>query len=138
MKKNQNNLIIDVLKFGMDKFYEPNLKKKDVEDFLISKKYKIDADLEEKIKQIIYNYFVEENNNIQISLDSYFKLIEYIELEESRKSSKSAKRWAILAIILNVIALIISLSVSFYLNTKPIKLNENQLTEILNTIKLNP
>lgn len=60
-----------------------------------------------------------------IKRDVIFSYIDYLELKEARKSSKSAKRWAIFAILLNVIAIFVQVYTS-----ETNKIDEKQFIEI--------
>jgi hypothetical protein len=61
-----------------------------------------------------------------ISTEGLFKLLEYEELEEARKYSKTATNLAIIAIFISIALTIISI----YFNYRPITINNEQFQKI--------
>ncbi|MCG7983494.1 MAG: hypothetical protein JAY90_12205 [Candidatus Thiodiazotropha lotti] len=66
----------------------------------------------------------------------YFRLVEYQELEESRKAARSANRNSTIAISISVLAIVSSVFLSYRQTTAPITISEGQvkyLQELLTT-----
>jgi len=65
-----------------------------------------------------------------MSMDSYFKLIEYKEIVLARESATSARRYSLWAIGLAVTSLVVSIVFSFMQIHTPTTLNNAQLKEL--------
>lgn len=66
-----------------------------------------------------------------LGVDSYFTLLEYDELEEARKSSKAANRWAITALAISIITVIISIVFSVIQLKTPTEIKQSQINTIV-------
>lgn len=73
-----------------------------------------------------------------LNLDSWFKYIDYAELEEARETARKADRHATIALCAVIITAIASLIISFFLSRwqikSPVEIKEEQLEKIINTV----
>lgn len=70
-----------------------------------------------------------KNSTFTISAEGTFKLLEYEELEEARKSSKWAMRFAIIAMLLTILSVIAQMVYPIYLDDKQF----NKFIEVIST-----
>ncbi|MFA5126964.1 MAG: hypothetical protein WC465_03130 [Patescibacteria group bacterium] len=74
-----------------------------------------------------------KNHKYSLSLDANFKYIDFLELEEARKSSGQANNKALIAIYIAVGTLIISTLLTIWQINSPIKIHSEQFNKILNS-----
>ena len=65
-----------------------------------------------------------------INLDSKFKYIDFIELQEARKNAKSARNFSVVAIVISLISIVVALLI-----TQNVRLDNNQFNKIIDLIK---
>jgi magnesium-transporting ATPase (P-type) len=70
-----------------------------------------------------------------INTEGYFKLLDYRELKEARSSSKEARYYAIIAIVISIITLFVSIYFSNKALNQDIKLDSNQFKVIEEAIE---
>lgn len=70
-----------------------------------------------------------------LKTEYYFRLIEFIELKESRKASAVANRNSIVAACISIAAIVFSLYVGYKQINSSIKIDNIQLKEIIATVK---
>jgi len=78
-----------------------------------------------------------DGNKLFMQMEAYFKLLEYVELTEARKSSISATRFASAAIVISILSMIASIYYSNLQLATPTKINEAQL-EIIKQLEFDP
>jgi len=131
-------LYIDVIKYAINQPGKFKLGQM-VDDLKISEENREILIIEIQFKRILASLdgaptFHDDWQNLLIwaSAEDHFRLIEYIELQEARASSQSAKNIAIFAIWLSIISLITSISLTIYYSGKPINISDELQIKINN------
>ena len=71
-----------------------------------------------------------EDDKQKMSIDSYFKLLEYEELVDARKTAKSARRFSVVAIVISLVAIFVSSGIAIYQTIVPSKMDSEQIKEL--------
>ena len=115
MTKKQGNIYLDALEYGEKQLIKKQqIEKKDLKKHLEDKGYKFSTKEEKGLLSDIeieafYMYAGEPSNRkYYLNIEGYFKLLDYRELSDARKSSKIAMGCAIVAIALSIITLAVS------------------------------
>ena len=107
-----------------------------VENKVIPQKKGDEADL---LKELFLECFASTSRSTAVTrvlkAEYFFRLLEYRELCEVRETSRQANQNAWIAIVISVIALIITSLIGYYQTTRPIDINKEQIVAIVNTIK---
>ena len=80
-----------------------------------------------------FAFFGDPGNRWSLTLDSYFNLLEHEGLQEARASSRRAQTWALVAIGVSIIAMVIS---SFFAGLQlvtPTTISDTQVTRVFET-----
>jgi hypothetical protein len=90
----------------------------------------------EFFKQLFYDCYVRPGgvatNERILKTEYYFRLIEYQELQEARKASKSANRNSFIAITVSILAIIISIYMAYSQINSPVSIDQKQIEAITN------
>ena len=116
MTKNQGNIYLDALEYGEKHLINRHpVEKKDLQKYLEDKGYKFETKEEERLlndlgREAFFIYVGDPSNRkYYLNIEGYFKLLDYRELNEARKSSNEARKYAIMAIIISFITLFVSI-----------------------------
>ena len=145
--KKKEDLFIEILKYGKENF-ENGVSFKELSEFIAKKEYPISDVLlvkhfqetfeitDDEGKQYGGDKHILENANLKgrLSIESYFRLIEYEELKEARETSQNAMTRSSIAIGISILAMIISSLLSLYQINTPTILDALTVSE-LNNIK---
>ena len=82
-----------------------------------------------------FNHTITLETKCFIDMDAYFKLVEYTELKEARRSSKIATYFAIAAIVISIVAMVISIYFSYKQLKSPTKIETTQFEKIEEWVK---
>lgn len=81
---------------------------------------------------------IEDDKKLRLSSDSLFQYLEYVELQEARKNSKSAKNYSLIAIGIALLSLLASLGTLVINNYTPQQVSEQKLqTQLKELLKVN-
>ena len=116
MTKKQGNICLDALEYGEKQLIKrQQIEKKDLKKHLEDKGYKFSTKEEIRLLgdieiEAFYMYAGEPSNRkYYLNIESYFKFLEYRELNDARKSSLEARWFAIVAIGLTILTLALSI-----------------------------
>ena len=116
MKKKPRNIYLDTLEYGEKQLIGRRaITRKQLQKYLEDKGYKFSTNEEKRLLKDLaretFFIFVGDpsNRKYYLNVEGYFKLLEYRELSDARKSSKEAKKYAIAAIVISIITLAISI-----------------------------
>jgi len=144
MKK--DDLYIAILKHGYDKINE-GVTYDSVRQHLEKLGYSFDADDNiSRLHKLFYETFslhtgkktrgtVDSESKYYIDIDAYFKLVEYTELKEARRASKNATYFAIIAIVISIVAFGFSIYFSIKQLKSPTKIETTQFEMIEEWVK---
>ncbi len=138
MKKKQGNIYLDALEYG-----EEQLEKRKtttfggLQKYLEGRGYKFKTKQEERLlwnicRETFHIYYGEHKVQSYLNIEGYFKLLEYRELNEARKSSREAKTYAIVAILISFAAFIASIYFSIMVLDQEIVIDNKQYGVIEN------
>ena len=65
-----------------------------------------------------------------MSLENYFRYLEWQELTEARANATQARTFSIAAIVISVISVFISIGISLWLASRPITIDPTQIDEL--------
>lgn len=143
MKKNstqRENIYIAAIQYGKEKLSKKETTiKEDLREFLTLQGYNIPNDL------FLDNLFLDTfgtqmmrnkgwaHEKSYLNSDSYFKLLDHEELRHAEESSREAKKWAVIAIVISAFLALFSILLSWYEITHPteIYINETQFEELV-------
>jgi len=88
-----------------------------LQKYLEGKGYKFKTEQEKRLlwnicRETFHIYYGEYKVQSYLNIEGYFKLLEYRELSEARKSSREAKTYAIAAILISIATLAASIAFS--------------------------
>ena len=139
MKNSESSLYIRFLKWASEKgtFTETEFKNSfskleyEVIDFQNTRDIRLYITYKEKSEKT-------PETRLMLSFEAKMKYLDFLELKESRETSKEAKRFSIFAIILSIVAI----GISIYLSMKPVDVNiisstTNLLCSLNQTVLLN-
>lgn len=116
MTKNQGNIYLDALEYGEKQLFKRQaITRQQLRKYLEDKGYKFITNEEKRLlkdlgREAFFIYVGEPSNRkYYLNIEGYFKLLEYRELSDARKSSKEAKIYAIAAIVISIITLLVSI-----------------------------
>ena len=124
----KKDILITLLEFGKERIHSP-LELTEIQERL--KKYgyitkENENDIKIFLSQLINDNFdhrtIDSKKFYFIKTSSYFSLLEYIELKESRISSNQARCLAWLAIVISIL----TFGYSAYISNQPIKIDSSQ------------
>jgi hypothetical protein len=94
-----------------------------------------------KFKRLFHDVFSDPlgrngqgGNKLFMDMDAYFKLLEYVELTEARKSATTATRFASIAIVISILSMGASIYFSKLQLDTPTKIDESQF-ELIKQLK---
>ena len=145
MKKKEPDILLEILKYGVDNYHKGPISKYDLFDVALKVGYLTHGEHQmlsagetvshftlkkrEQISIIFQQAFAlprgKSHGDRYFTLDSYFKYVEYRELEVATKNAKEAKRFSFAAIVISILALIVGAVDAF----SPIKLKHQQYLE---------
>lgn len=130
MIEDKRNFYIDLIEFGLERGYK-GIDRNEIYDFLAKNGYISDesakriqenilsiedSDTENTVHLLLHSVFEHRNSRYFLNFEGVFKWLEYKELMEARNNSKDAKRHSFIAIIISVIALLVSIVFGVYEN----------------------
>jgi len=142
VNKKQKNIYLNALEFGeklLNKGETVTFNK--LQEHLKKRGYVFETQAEEQLLRDLareaFHIYVSDGDKWKeepsyLNVEGYFKLLEYRELNEARKSSREARRYAIFAIVLSIFTLVVSIYFSYKeLNNETI-INSKQFEVIEN------
>lgn len=139
MTKKQGNIYLDALEYGEKQLIKKQqIEKKDLKKHLEDKGYKFSTKEEKQLlndlgREAFHIYVGDPSNRkYYLNIEGYFKLLEYRELNDARKSSKEAKIFAIAAIVISFITLLVSIYFSNEVLKQEITVDSRQFKVIEN------
>jgi len=124
MIKKRRNIYLDALEYGEEQLSKRQpIESRDLKKYLKDKGYKFSTREEERLlndlgREAFQIHFSDPSNRkYYLNIEGYFKLLEYRELNDARKSSKEAKQYAVAAIVIATITLLVSI----YFSNKVLK-----------------
>lgn len=72
----------------------------------------------------------DDNTKLCLKLDSYYTFLEYVELNEARQSSKVARRWSLIAMVISIATLLASIYFSNKQLNSPTIIEATQFNQI--------
>jgi len=142
------DLYITILKYGKTHLLD-GVTYSSVEKYLNSKGYSTEGDLHRLRYRIMFNDVFEdpvhrtlyvdgssdqEKFTLFIKMEAYFRLLEYEELKDARKSSKKAQTFSTIAIAISIVALGLSIYFSIKQINSPVTLEMDQFEQIQEAI----
>lgn len=116
MTKNQGNIYLDALEYGEKQLIKRQaITRKQLQKYLEDKGYKFITREERRLLKDLgrETFFIRvgdpSNRKYYLNVEGYFKLLEYRELNDARRSSKEARTYAVVAIVLSIITLLVSI-----------------------------
>lgn len=139
MKKKQRNIYLDALEYGEKQLIKRQaITPKKLKKYLESEGYKFSTDAEKQLLRDVshdgFHIYVGDpaNRKYFLNTEGYFKLLEYRELSDARKSSKEARTYAIAAILISIATLIASIYFSIRVLEQKIVIDDKQFGVIEN------
>lgn len=140
----KTDIIIEIINFGRQNLIGINngVTVDDINNHLISKGL-IQNDLNDKARVNIFigQIFTATGANdgrIMLKVESCFAILEYDELNEARRSAKSANCWALTALVVSIISTFISIYFNVLQLNTPTEIKQKQIDQIiLSSEKLN-
>jgi len=116
MFKKSGNIYLDALEYGEKQLVKrQGVTRKQLQRHLENKGYKFSTKEEVRLLDDLareeFFIFIGDNPDLKyyLNVEGYFKLLEYRELSEARKSSVEARLFALIAIVLSFVALLVSI-----------------------------
>lgn len=104
---------------------------------VLENKDNIDLVIKNRITSIFYECFEEtmgsEHNTRLLKPEYFYRLIEFRELEESRKASSDANKKSNTAITISIVALVVTVVISFIQLTSNITIRPSQIEALVNS-----
>jgi len=127
-----------MLEHGMENLEIGATENEITEHFKSAHKYNLETvDKRQHFRRVLLDVFSSPDgqgslgeNKLFMSMEAYFKFIEYVELTEARKSSTKATNFASFAIIVSILSMGASIYFSVVQLNTPTSLNETQIEEI--------
>jgi len=120
MTKNQGNIYLDALEYGEEHLINRHpIERKQLQKYLEDKGFKFVTKEEIRLlddigREAFFIYVGDPSNRkYYLNIEGYFKLLDYRELSEARKSSNEARKYAIMAIIISFITMLVSIYFSY-------------------------
>jgi hypothetical protein len=140
MEKKQENIYLDALEYGEKQLIKKkSITRQELQTYLESKGYKFTTKEERRLlsslsrEAFFINYDIDPSNRrYYLNIEGYFKLLEHRQLNDARKSSREAKRFAIIAIIISILTLIASIILSIYSIEQKMVIDDKQFRVIEN------
>lgn len=115
MNKSSENIYLDTLLYGEEKLVKRKpVERKDLKQYLVNKGYKFNTKEEKRLLAVLgkiaFNMSPEEpsNRKYYLTLEGYFKLLDYRDLSDARKSAREARLFTLIAIGISLLTLIVS------------------------------
>ncbi len=132
----EDTIFIEVLKYGAGKGLE-GVSFEELKRWIYDRR---DAGFSETEHVLLNNLFDEcferaktgyDTDKLNLKTEYYFRLIEYQELQESRKASREANRNAFIAIGISLLAILASAILTFTQLNTPTRINKSDLTALI-------
>jgi len=139
MAKNQGNIYLDALEYGEHQLIKRQaITRQQLRKYLEDKGYKFITkgerqSLNDLGREAFFIYVGDPSNRkYYLNIEGYFKLLDYRELNDARKSSKEARRYAVVAIAISIITLLVSIYFSYKVLKQEITVDSRQFKVIEN------
>ena len=140
----KTDIIIEIINFGRQNLIGINngVTSEEIHNHLISKGL-LQNNFNDKVKLniLIGQIFTDTGENVgrmMLKVESCFAIIEYDELNEARRSAKSANYWALTALVVSIISTFISIYFNVVQLKTPTEIKQEQIDQfILLSEKLN-
>ncbi len=134
-----DDLIVEILKYGKTKKpgKEQGFVMNDIVNHLKGLGFKMDLEETTTLNVIMGRCFminIPSTGQYVMTADGYFTLLEYQELQEARESSKSANKWAVIALTISIVATLSSIGFSVKQIYTPTEIKSEQVDQITQTI----
>lgn len=137
--KKAKNIYLDALEYGEKQLIKKQqIEKKDLKKHLEDKGYRFSTREERRLlndlgREAFHIYVGDPSNRkYYLNIEGYFKLLEYRELGDARKSSKEARTYAIVAILISIATFIASIYFSIRVLEQKIVIDDKQFGVIEN------
>jgi len=143
MKRDINNIYLDALEYGEKQLLERQaVTRKQLQAYLEDKDYKFSTKEEKRLLSDLGReaFFIFEgdpsNRKYYLNIEGYFKLLDYRELSDARESSKEARKYVFVAILISITTLVVSIVLSI-MSLKQKTVIENKQFEVIENIEHN-
>lgn len=135
---NKNDLYLLMLEYGMEKLETGATENEITKHFKDTYQYELETvDKRQHFRRVLLDVFSsptghssQGENKLFMTMEAYFKFIEYVELTEARKSSTKATYFASFAIVVSIASMVASVIFSAVQLDTPTTINESQMEEI--------
>ncbi|MDH5612897.1 MAG: hypothetical protein OEY66_10630 [Gammaproteobacteria bacterium] len=135
---NKKDLYLLMLEHGMEKLETGATENEITKYFKDAHQYELETtEKRQHFRRVLLDVFSSPigqgslgENKLFMTMEAYFKFIEYVELTEARKSSTKATYFASFAILVSIVSMVASIIFSVIQLNSPTTINEDQMEEI--------